>query len=81
MDVLFFAGAVDLLSAVNIHTENVGVEKTGGYCTDRAGKGLPDLAFNITKEAQLSATTYQVYPCEYSRTLLSLINVLISLNF
>lgn len=45
-----------------------GVTKTTGFCTHRKSSKGPDVAYRVTKDAQLSAPTKQLYPCEYMST-------------
>ena len=55
---------MDLLAAVNIHQPQLGVSRVTGFCEFREPYNKSDLAFNIKPEAQLSVTTYQVFPGE-----------------
>lgn len=57
---------MDLLAAVNIDQEQLGVTKTKGFCEDRAGTGIPDIAYRLDKEAALSVTSFQIFPGKIS---------------
>ncbi|VCX10118.1 unnamed protein product, partial [Gulo gulo] len=56
------AQPADLLKVLDFHNLPDGVTKTTGFCaTRRASKG-PDVAYRVSKDAQLSAPTKQLYP-------------------
>ncbi|XP_013415731.1 uncharacterized protein LOC106177490 [Lingula anatina] len=61
-------GAVDLLTAVNLDMESsfglpLGVDKAdSGFCDSRGESRLPDRAYKLNNESQLSVTTNQVFP-------------------
>ena len=54
-----------MLSAVNIHQEQIGVSKIVGFCENRAGTNVPDLAFRVQAESQLSVSTYPIFQSKY----------------
>uniref|UniRef100_A0A8C6XLT5 Thrombospondin-like N-terminal domain-containing protein n=1 Tax=Naja naja TaxID=35670 RepID=A0A8C6XLT5_NAJNA len=56
---------VDVLAALQLQKEPEGVRKTPGFCPQkRAGSG-PDVAFRISRRAQISAPTRQLFPGEF----------------
>ncbi|GFT88018.1 collagen alpha-1(XI) chain [Trichonephila clavipes] len=70
-----FSRSVDLLSAVNIGQEPLGVSQATGICDNRALRidddgnpvyGAPDIAFSITQTAVLTVTTSQLFTAEWS---------------
>lgn len=65
---LFTAQPADLLKILDFHSLPEGVTKTTGFCAHRKSSKGPDVAYRVTKEAQLSAPTKQLYPCEYANT-------------
>lgn len=64
----FAAEPADLLKILDFHSLPEGVTKTTGFCTHRKSSKGPDVAYRVTKDAQLSAPTKQLYPCEYMST-------------
>uniref|UniRef100_A0A9J7YF60 Procollagen, type V, alpha 1 n=1 Tax=Cyprinus carpio carpio TaxID=630221 RepID=A0A9J7YF60_CYPCA len=52
----------DLLKILDFHSLPEGVTKTTGFCTHRKSSKGPDVAYKVTKDAQLSAPTKQLYP-------------------
>ncbi|KAG7269678.1 hypothetical protein CRUP_029796 [Coryphaenoides rupestris] len=52
---------VDVLKVLEFHNFPEGVSKTTGFCTNRKASN-PDTAFRITKQAQISAPTNQLFP-------------------
>lgn len=64
----FAAEPADLLKILDFHSLPEGVTKTTGFCTHRKSSKGPDVAYRVTKDAQLSAPTKQLYPCEYLST-------------
>lgn len=66
--VSFFLSAVepaDLLKILDFHSLPDGVTKTTGFCSHRRSTQGPDVAYRVSKDAQLSAPTKQLYPGEY----------------
>lgn len=59
---VFTAGPADLLKILDFHNLPEGVTKTTGLCPHRKSSSGPDVAYRVTKEAQLSAPTKQLYP-------------------
>lgn len=65
---LFFlcaAEPADLLKILDFHSLPEGVTKTTGFCSHRRATQGPDKAYRVSKDAQLSAPTKQLYPGEY----------------
>uniref|UniRef100_A0A8C1PHT4 Procollagen, type V, alpha 1 n=1 Tax=Cyprinus carpio TaxID=7962 RepID=A0A8C1PHT4_CYPCA len=56
------AEPADLLKILDFHSLPDGVSKTTGFCTHRKSSKGPDVAYRVTKDAQLSAPTKQLYP-------------------
>uniref|UniRef100_A0A3B3IKB1 Thrombospondin-like N-terminal domain-containing protein n=1 Tax=Oryzias latipes TaxID=8090 RepID=A0A3B3IKB1_ORYLA len=52
----------DLLKILDFHSLPEGVSKTTGLCSHRRSTQGPDVAYRVTKDAQLSAPTKQLYP-------------------
>ncbi|KPP79838.1 collagen alpha-1(V) chain-like, partial [Scleropages formosus] len=52
----------DLLKILDFHSLPEGVTKTTGFCAQRKSSKGPDVAYRVSKEAQLSAPTKQLYP-------------------
>lgn len=63
---LFFfppsAEPVDVLKALEFHNSPEGVSRTAGFCTKRRDSKGSDVAYRVSKTAQLSAPTKQLYP-------------------
>uniref|UniRef100_A0A3B5MWE8 Collagen, type XI, alpha 1b n=1 Tax=Xiphophorus couchianus TaxID=32473 RepID=A0A3B5MWE8_9TELE len=55
------AEPVDVLKALDFQSSPEGVRKTPGFCTVRRG-AKPDVAYRVTKNAQISAPTKQLFP-------------------
>lgn len=51
---------VDVLRALQVPSLPEGVKKVPGFCTSRRS-GSPDHAYRITKKAQISAPTKQLF--------------------
>uniref|UniRef100_A0A673H070 Laminin G domain-containing protein n=1 Tax=Sinocyclocheilus rhinocerous TaxID=307959 RepID=A0A673H070_9TELE len=62
MTCLWFSEPADLLKILDFHSLPEGVTKTTGFCTHRKSSKGPDVAYRVTKDAQLSAPTKQLYP-------------------
>lgn len=58
----------DLLKILDFPSLPDGVTKTTGFCTHRKSSKGPDVAYRVTKDAQLSAPTKQLYPCKWTHT-------------
>ncbi|RMB93358.1 hypothetical protein DUI87_30052 [Hirundo rustica rustica] len=60
----WFPGAepADLLKVLDFHNLPDGITKTTGFCTSRRSSKEADVAYRVTKDAQLSAPTKQLYP-------------------
>lgn len=56
------AQPADLLKVLDFHNLPDGITKTTGFCTTRRSSKGPDVAYRVTKDAQLSAPTKQLYP-------------------
>uniref|UniRef100_UPI00398E6526 collagen alpha-1(XI) chain-like n=1 Tax=Pristiophorus japonicus TaxID=55135 RepID=UPI00398E6526 len=56
------ADPVDVLQALGLQNLPEGIVKTPGYCKNRRNTQGPDVAYRVTKTAQLSAPTKQLYP-------------------
>uniref|UniRef100_H9GD05 Fibrillar collagen NC1 domain-containing protein n=1 Tax=Anolis carolinensis TaxID=28377 RepID=H9GD05_ANOCA len=52
----------DLLKVLDFHNLPDGISKTTGFCTSRRSSKGADVAYRVTKDAQLSAPTKQLYP-------------------
>lgn len=59
------AEPADLLKILDFHSLPEGVTKTTGFCSHRRSTQGPDVAYRVSKDAQLSAPTIQLYPGEY----------------
>uniref|UniRef100_A0A803U107 Thrombospondin-like N-terminal domain-containing protein n=1 Tax=Anolis carolinensis TaxID=28377 RepID=A0A803U107_ANOCA len=57
--------AVDVLKALEFHNSPEGVSKTAGFCTNRRNSKGSDVAYRVSKHAQLSAPTKQLYPGDF----------------
>lgn len=57
---LFSADPVDVLQALQVPTLPEGVKKVPGFCASRRSSS-PDHAYRITKKAQISAPTKQLF--------------------
>ncbi|XP_067833001.1 collagen alpha-1(XI) chain-like, partial [Heptranchias perlo] len=53
---------VDVLQVLDFHSSPEGVVKTPGYCKNRGNTQGADVAYRVTKRAQISAPTKQLYP-------------------
>lgn len=63
----FFSSAAepaDLLKILDFHNLPEGVTQTTGFCSHRRSKQGADVAYRVSKDAQLSAPTKQMYPGE-----------------
>uniref|UniRef100_A0A3Q0QVW5 Laminin G domain-containing protein n=1 Tax=Amphilophus citrinellus TaxID=61819 RepID=A0A3Q0QVW5_AMPCI len=63
--VSFFLSAAepaDLLKILDFHSLPEGVTRTTGLCSHRRSSQGPDVAYRVSKDAQLSAPTKQLYP-------------------
>lgn len=58
----FTAEPADLLKILDFHNLPEGVTKTTGFCSHRRSSQGPDVAYRVSKDAQLSAPTKQLYP-------------------
>uniref|UniRef100_A0A674GKR7 Thrombospondin-like N-terminal domain-containing protein n=1 Tax=Taeniopygia guttata TaxID=59729 RepID=A0A674GKR7_TAEGU len=56
------AEPVDVLKALEFHNSPEGVTRTAGFCTNRRNSKGSDVAYRVSKTAQLSAPTKQLYP-------------------
>ncbi|XP_042335254.1 collagen alpha-1(V) chain-like [Sceloporus undulatus] len=56
------AEPADLLKVLDFHNLPDGISKTTGFCTSRRSSKGADVAYRVTKDAQLSAPTKQLYP-------------------
>ncbi|XP_063810895.1 collagen alpha-1(V) chain-like, partial [Pseudophryne corroboree] len=52
----------DVLKVLDFHNLPDGVKKTTGFCALRKSSKGPDVAYRVTKHAQLSAPTKQLFP-------------------
>uniref|UniRef100_G3TUP1 Laminin G domain-containing protein n=1 Tax=Loxodonta africana TaxID=9785 RepID=G3TUP1_LOXAF len=59
---LISAQPADLLKVLDFHNLPDGITKTTGFCATRRSSKGPDVAYRVTKDAQLSAPTRQLYP-------------------
>ncbi|XP_075437507.1 collagen alpha-1(V) chain-like, partial [Ascaphus truei] len=59
------ADPVDVLRALQLHTQPEGVRKTPGLCPARRSSTGADVAFRISKQAQISAPTRQLFPGKF----------------
>lgn len=59
---LFAAQPTDLLEMLDFHNLPSGVTKTTGFCATRRSSKGPDVAYRVSKDAQLSMPTKQLYP-------------------
>lgn len=58
----FTAEPADLLKILDFHNLPEGITKTTGFCSHRRSSQGPDVAYRVSKDAQLSAPTKQLYP-------------------
>lgn len=56
------AQPADLLKVLDFPNLPDGITKTTGFCATRRSSKGPDVAYRVTKDAQLSAPTKQLYP-------------------
>ncbi|XP_025069744.1 retinoic acid receptor RXR-beta [Alligator sinensis] len=69
---VFVPGAgepVDVLKVLELQALPAGVKRTAGFCPQRRGAPGPDQAYRISRQAQLSAPTRQLFSVEYFPTL------------
>lgn len=59
------AEPADLLKILDFHNLPEGVTRTTGFCSHRRATQGADVAYRVSKNAQLSAPTKQMYPGEY----------------
>uniref|UniRef100_A0A8C9M5P0 Collagen type V alpha 1 chain n=1 Tax=Panthera tigris altaica TaxID=74533 RepID=A0A8C9M5P0_PANTA len=59
---LWLSQPADLLKVLDFHNLPDGITKTTGFCATRRSSKGPDVAYRVTKDAQLSAPTKQLYP-------------------
>lgn len=71
------AEPVDVLKALEFHNSPEGVTRTAGFCTNRRNSKGSDVAYRVSKTAQLSAPTKQLYPGKIGRKLLFLYTTLL----
>lgn len=64
------AEPVDVLKVLEFHNSPEGVSRTAGFCTNRRDSKGSDVAYRVSKTAQLSAPTKQLYPGKIIRKLL-----------
>uniref|UniRef100_A0A8B9G053 Thrombospondin-like N-terminal domain-containing protein n=1 Tax=Amazona collaria TaxID=241587 RepID=A0A8B9G053_9PSIT len=57
-----YSEPADLLKVLDFHNLPDGITKTTGFCTSRRSSKEADVAYRVTKDAQLSAPTKQLYP-------------------
>lgn len=65
------AQPADLLKVLDFHNLPDGITKTTGFCAARRSSKGPDVAYRVTKDAQLSAPTKQLYPGKRRRVCLA----------
>lgn len=56
------AEPVDVLKVLQLQSQPEGVRKTAGFCPKRRSGSGPDVAYRISRRAQLSAPTRQLFP-------------------
>uniref|UniRef100_A0A8C0JAK6 Uncharacterized protein n=1 Tax=Chelonoidis abingdonii TaxID=106734 RepID=A0A8C0JAK6_CHEAB len=56
------AEPVDVLKALEFHKSPEGISRTTGFCTNRRDSKGSDVAYRVSKHAQISAPTKQLYP-------------------
>uniref|UniRef100_A0A8I5UCI5 Collagen type XI alpha 1 chain n=1 Tax=Pongo abelii TaxID=9601 RepID=A0A8I5UCI5_PONAB len=56
------AAPVDVLKALDFHNSPEGISRTTGFCTNRKNSKGSDTAYRVSKQAQLSAPTKQLFP-------------------
>ena len=59
--IYFSAAPVDVLKALDFHNSPEGISKTTGFCTNRKNSKGSDTAYRVSKQAQLSAPTKQLF--------------------
>lgn len=63
---LSVAEPADLLKILDFHNLPEGVTRTTGFCSHRRSTQGPDVAYRVSKDAQLSAPTRQLYPGKHA---------------
>uniref|UniRef100_A0A8C3PGG7 Thrombospondin-like N-terminal domain-containing protein n=1 Tax=Chrysemys picta bellii TaxID=8478 RepID=A0A8C3PGG7_CHRPI len=58
----FLTEPVDVLKALEFHKSPEGISRTTGFCTNRRDSKGSDVAYRVSKHAQVSAPTKQLYP-------------------
>lgn len=61
----YLAEPANLLKILDFHSLPEGVTRTTGFCSNRRSTQGPDVAYRVSKDAQLSAPTKQLYSGEY----------------
>lgn len=56
------AEPVDILKVMQLQKQPEGVRKTPGFCPQRHTGSGPETAFRISRRAQISAPTWQLFP-------------------
>ncbi|KAJ7332435.1 hypothetical protein JRQ81_014615, partial [Phrynocephalus forsythii] len=56
------AESIDVLKALQFHNSPEGISKTAGFCINRRNSKGSDVAYKVSKHAQLSAPTKQLFP-------------------
>uniref|UniRef100_A0A8C4WJC2 Collagen alpha-1(XI) chain n=1 Tax=Gopherus evgoodei TaxID=1825980 RepID=A0A8C4WJC2_9SAUR len=56
------AEPIDVLKALEFHKSPEGISRTTGFCTNRRDSKGSDVAYRVSKHAQISAPTKQLYP-------------------
>ncbi|KAL8213579.1 UNVERIFIED_CONTAM: hypothetical protein K2H54_066886 [Gekko kuhli] len=56
---------VDVLKVLQLQSQPQGVRKTTGFCPKRRSGSGPDVAYRISRQAQISAPTRQLFPGKF----------------
>lgn len=70
-----------MLKALEFHNSPEGISKTAGFCINRRNSRGSDVAYRVSKNAQLSAPTKQLYPGEWVMGGCELCSIKLSLMF
>nr|XP_028573690.1 collagen alpha-1(XI) chain-like [Podarcis muralis] len=59
------AEPVDVLKVLQLQNQPEGIRKTTGFCPKRRSGSGPDVAYRISRQAQISAPTRQLFPGKF----------------
>lgn len=61
LSIYFTAAPIDVLKALDFHKSPEGISKTTGFCANRKNSKGSDTAYRVSKLAQISAPTKQLF--------------------